>query len=80
MDPNWTTESIRPLVFETLDAFGIERTMFASNFPVDKLTSDYRTIWKSFSDVTASLASDERAALFRDNARRFYRVPASIAK
>ena len=79
MDPSWTTESIRPQVFETLEAFGVDRTMFASNFPVDKLTSDYRTIWKSFSDLTASLSNDERAALFRDNARRFYRLPASPA-
>jgi len=80
MDPGWTTESIRPQVYETLEAFGVERTMFASNFPVDKLTSSYRAIWKSFSDITATLSSDERDALFSVNARRLYRLPASAAK
>ena len=39
LDRKWTTESIRPLVLETLEAFGTERAMFASNFPVDKLYS-----------------------------------------
>jgi len=73
-DPAWTVESIRPQVFEVLEAFGVERSMFASNFPVDKLSSDYKTVWKAFAAVTAALSESEKAALFRDNARKFYRI------
>jgi predicted TIM-barrel fold metal-dependent hydrolase len=74
MDPHWTVESIRPLVFETLDAFGTGRTMFASNFPVDKLNSDYPTLWRAFAEIVSAMSADEQAALFRDNARRLYRI------
>ncbi|MBV8522913.1 MAG: amidohydrolase family protein, partial [Acetobacteraceae bacterium] len=36
MDHSWSVESIRPYVLETIDAFGVGRCMFASNFPVDR--------------------------------------------
>jgi predicted TIM-barrel fold metal-dependent hydrolase len=75
LDPKWTTESIRPLVLETLEAFGTRRAMFASNFPVDKLYSDYATVWRAFAAIVKNLSDAERAALFRDNARATYRIP-----
>jgi predicted TIM-barrel fold metal-dependent hydrolase len=73
-DLQWTTESIRPLVLETLEAFGPERSMFASNFPVDKLFSSYAAIWKAFAAITADLAESDRANLFHATARRVYRL------
>src|SRR5690606_17417239 len=41
LDNGWTTESIRPLVLESLEVFGPGRSMFASNFPVDKQYSTF---------------------------------------
>lgn len=76
LDNHWTTESIRPLVLESLEVFGTDRAMFASNFPVDKLYSDFRTVWRAFSDITMSFSETERTKLFRDNSRKFYRIPA----
>jgi predicted TIM-barrel fold metal-dependent hydrolase len=38
-------ESIRPFVLQTIEAFGVSRCMFASNFPVDKLYSDFDTLY-----------------------------------
>ena len=35
VDHTWSVESIRPYALETIDAFGPQRCMFASNFPVD---------------------------------------------
>lgn len=75
LDRSWTVESFRPLVLETIEAFGAERAMFASNFPVDKLTSDFPTLWKSFAKITEGASEAEKAGLFRDNARKFYRIP-----
>jgi predicted TIM-barrel fold metal-dependent hydrolase len=75
LDPEWTPESIRPIVLETLEAFGTKRAMFASNFPVDKLYSDFPAIWRAFAAVTGDLSEAEQAALFRDNARATYRIP-----
>jgi predicted TIM-barrel fold metal-dependent hydrolase len=73
-DHHWTVESIRPFVLDTIEIFGIERCMFASNFPVDRLSSDYDAIWNAFDRITADFSEPERRALFRDNAIRFYRL------
>jgi predicted TIM-barrel fold metal-dependent hydrolase len=75
LDPKWTVESIRPLVLETLEAFGVERSMFASNFPVDKLHSDFRRVWRAFATIVGDLSDDEKAGLFRGTARATYRIP-----
>ena len=48
VDHHWTVESIRPFVLETIDLFGTARCLFASNFPVDKLFSDYASAWRAF--------------------------------
>jgi predicted TIM-barrel fold metal-dependent hydrolase len=73
LDPKWTVESMRPIVFETIEAFGTKRSMFASNFPVDKLTSDYPSVWRAFAAIASGFSEAEQAALFRDNARSIYR-------
>ncbi|GLQ54277.1 amidohydrolase family protein [Devosia nitrariae] len=73
-DHDWTLESIRPYVLETLDVFGAERAMFASNFPVDKLFSSYGDLWRAFAAIVADLSGDEQAALMRGTAERVYRL------
>ena len=73
-DRGWTTASIRPFVETTIELFSVERCMFASNFPVDKLMSDYDKIWNAFKEITANHSEAERAALFHDNAVRVYRL------
>lgn len=76
LDPKWTLESIRPLVLETLDAFGTERAMFASNFPVDKLFSDFPTVWRAFAAIVSDFSETEKSALFCDNALATYNISA----
>ena len=73
-DPAWTVESIRPFVLETIELFTTERCMFASNFPVDKLFSDYDRLFEAFKTLTSELSADEQARLFHDNAARYYRL------
>jgi len=72
---NWTTESIRPYVLETIEIFGTKRVSFASNFPTDKQFSDMPKIWRAFDEITADFSTDERADMFAENARRLYRMP-----
>ena len=76
LDHRWTVESIRPLVAATIEGFGVERCMFASNFPVDKLYSDYETLVKAFETIAydLGLSHDERDALFYGTAARVYRL------
>jgi len=73
-DHDWTADSIRPFVLDTIGIFGTARCMFASNFPVDKLHGDYDAIWNAFDRLTADFSDAERRALFHDNAARFYRL------
>ncbi len=58
----------------TLDCFGVERCMFESNFPVDKVSASYTVIWNSFQRLAANYSAAEKAALFHDNAVAFYRL------
>lgn len=74
LDHDWTIESCRPYVYELIDAFGIHRSMFASNFPVDKLFSTYAQLWRAFSDITGGFSDDEKRSLFSANAERIYRI------
>ena len=58
----------------SIDAFGPDRCMFESNFPVDKLSMTYATLWEAFDLITNGWSPDERAALFHDTAARTYRI------
>ena len=73
-DHAWTVESIRPWVLACIEVFGVERCMFGSNWPVDSLYSSYRTVVEAYLEITADFSDDERDALFRRNAERYYRV------
>jgi predicted TIM-barrel fold metal-dependent hydrolase len=71
---DWTLESIRPYVFEAIDAFGTDRAMFASNFPVDRLARDYPSLWRAFAALVEDLDEASRGRLLRANAEAFYRL------
>ncbi len=67
-------ETWRPWIETCIDAFGVERCMFESNFPVDRWGSDYATLWNAFKRLAAGASADEKAALFAGTARRFYHL------
>ena len=71
----WSADDNRAVVLEAIDIFGADRVMFASNFPVDSLVGSFETIFTGFLDITSGFTEDERAAMFRSNAQRFYRIP-----
>ncbi|MEV8508955.1 amidohydrolase family protein [Actinoplanes sp. NPDC051475] len=73
-DHTWTTDSIRRVVLDTIDAFGPSRCMFASNFPVDGLYSTFGRLFAAFDAITAGFDGTERTDLFAGTARRFYRI------
>lgn len=71
-DWNWTIESLKPMVLETIDIFGVNRSMFGSNFPIDGLHSTYDTLFDAFREIVSEFSADEIKALFHDNAARSY--------
>lgn len=70
----WDYEDNRRIVLEAIEIFGIERCMFASNFPVDGLRVSYGRMFQDFKRMTAELSASDRRRLFHDNAARFYRI------
>lgn len=64
----------RPYVETCVEAFGANRCMFESNFPVDGVTCDYATLWNAFKRIAKDASASEKAALFHDAAARVYRI------
>ena len=64
----------RPYVETCIEAFGAERCMFESNFPVDNGSYSYVTCWNAFKRITRSASNAEREALFSGTATRVYRL------
>jgi L-fuconolactonase len=67
-------EEWRPWIETAITAFGADRCMFESNFPVDRGTCDYATLWNSFKLLAAGASEDEKIALFSGTAARVYRL------
>jgi len=64
----------RPYIETCIAAFGPERAMFESNFPVDKGSCGYAALWSAFKRIAASHSAAEKAALFGGTASKFYRL------
>ncbi|MBP0625018.1 amidohydrolase family protein [Cupriavidus consociatus] len=67
----------KPWMLTCVEAFGAERCMFESNFPVDKGSYPYSNGWNAFKRLTAQTSASERNALFRGTARAVYRLDES---
>jgi len=63
-----------PYYMHCIEKFGVDRCMFESNFPVDKVSSSYTVLWNSFKRMTSDFSAHDKAALFRDTAVRAYRL------
>ncbi len=68
-------EAWRPYIETCIDAFGAERCMFESNFPVDKGSYGYQVFWNACKLLAKDASPTERADLFAGTARRFYKLP-----
>ena len=69
-----TTLRMSPrIVAEALAIFGPDRCLFGSNFPIEKLWTDYRALVDAYLDAVKSNPS-HRDAIMRDTAMRVYRI------
>lgn len=62
----------RTYIDHCVGAFGVDRCMFESNFPVDKQVCSYRTLWNAFKRLATNASEDEKSALFGGTAIRVY--------
>lgn len=68
----WTDAQQAPIVDALIADFGVDRCLFASNYPVDALVAQLDEIWQSFKTLTRNLSPEQRLALFCDNALTLY--------
>lgn len=68
----WVAGSNREVVLAAIDLFGIERAMFASNFPVDGLCGSFDAIASGMREILRGFPAAEQRAFFHDNAVRIY--------
>lgn len=69
-------EAIGPMLREVLALFGVDRCMFASNFPMDSVSAPLETILDAYFLALADLTPEGLAKVFAGNAARFYDLPA----
>ncbi|WP_181705571.1 amidohydrolase family protein [Chthonobacter rhizosphaerae] len=71
---DWTVEDLRPFVEHAIEAFGWDRVVWGSDWPVCTLTADLTRWIEATMALTAGCSEEQRAALFHLNAERIYRV------
>ena len=73
-DWSWTVDSIRPWVTHCIEAFGPERCIFATNWPVDRLFSTYDDLIDAYTGIVSEFSQDEQVAMFSGNAEKLYEI------
>ena len=73
-DPRFTADSLRRWVETCLDAFGPDRLVVGSNWPIDRLYSSYDVVMGIIRDFVATLSPEEQPRVLAGNARRLYRL------
>ncbi|NEA36183.1 amidohydrolase family protein [Streptomyces sp. SID13031] len=71
---DWKVSDLQPYVEVVLDAFGPDRVMFGSDWPVCLLAASYAEVVQAATDLTAILTTAEREAIFGNTARRVYNL------
>ncbi|WP_299547224.1 amidohydrolase family protein [Seonamhaeicola sp.] len=70
----WTPEQIRPYMDVVLEAFGTDRIMFGSDWPVCLVAGNYSKVKQLTTDFIAGLSPDEQARIMGLNAVKFYNL------
>ncbi|MFF1837666.1 amidohydrolase family protein [Streptomyces sp. NPDC058231] len=72
-DPHsWTVDDLRPYAGTVLEAFGPDRLMFGSDWPVCRLAAGYADVVDAARSLIAGLSADERQAVLATTAERTY--------
>ena len=73
-NPDWAVKHMRQQIRDTIQIFGIERTIYGSNFPLEKLHASYADLIAAYRTVLSEYPEDDQRRVLHDNAVRFYRL------
>ena len=74
---NWTLDDLRPYALHVLEAFGPDRVMWGSDWPVVRLRAEYDRWLEAAEVLTDELSAEEKARVFGGTAAEFYRISAA---
>ena len=76
VDHDWSIVSLRPLVLTCIDAFGVDRIVFGTDWPVSGLFAPYFEQVDAYRSILAGAGFDrsEQAKMLHRNAERLYRL------
>jgi predicted TIM-barrel fold metal-dependent hydrolase len=74
MDRLWIVDSLRPWVIGCIEAFGVDRVVFGTNWPVDRMFSSYPDVVNAYAEIISGFTKDERGKMFSRNAERLFRI------
>lgn len=75
IDPTFSLTGLTDYLLTLINAFGADRVMFASNFPVDGRYLTYEQLLDQYDKALAALSDSERDAIFYRTAAIVYRIP-----
>ena len=67
-------KAMAPYYLWCIEQFGVDRCMFESNFPVDKVSYPYTVMWNTFKRIVKDFSPKNQAALLHDTAVKVYRL------
>ncbi|MCA8999590.1 MAG: amidohydrolase family protein [Planctomycetaceae bacterium] len=70
----WTVDDLRPYVERALEAFGPDRCLFGSDWPVCELAGSYEQVHEALATILDPLTENEKSQIFGDTAARFYKL------
>ena len=69
-----TLPQARQVIRDAIQIFGVERTIYGSNFPLEKLHASYEDFFAIYRKVLSEYSEAEQRAVLHDNAVKFYRL------
>jgi predicted TIM-barrel fold metal-dependent hydrolase len=75
---NWKPADLAPNVLDTIKVFGIDRVMFAGDWPVCTLRAEFGQWVDCLSEIVKEFSETDRRKLFHDNAVAFYKLPKKV--
>jgi len=67
-------DAIAPHITYALKTFGVDRCMFASNFPMDKVSTSFETLYDAYFKIVEHYTAEDQQKLFCNNAMTFYKM------
>ncbi len=71
---DWSVEKIKPFILYAIEKFGMDRLVFAGDWPVVLKAGSYQSWSRAFEKITGQFSDEERHKIYHKNADRIYRL------